>query len=50
MARLNIPIDDDLFKRVRVDVAENGTTTAQLVRDLIEKYFARKDKKKEVAA
>lgn len=42
--RLNIPIDADLHKRIKVKVAENGTTLADFVRKALEEKLEREVK------
>ncbi len=45
--RLNVPIDADLHRQIKVKVAENGITVAQFVRDALTEKLERENKKSE---
>ena len=47
MKRLNIPIESDLHRQVKVKAAENGITVAQFVRDAIAEKLDKESKKSE---
>ena len=46
MKRLNVSVDDDLHKQLKMAVAENGTTIGQYVTDAIAEKLEN-DKKKQ---
>ena len=47
MKRLNIPIEADLHRQVKVKVAEQGITVAQFVREAITEKLAKENAKNE---
>lgn len=47
MKRLNVPIEADLHKQLKVKVAEKGETVAQFVREAIAEKLERENAKGE---
>ena len=47
MKRLNIPIEVDLHRQIKVKVAEQGITVAQFVREAIAEKLERENAKSE---
>lgn len=47
MKRLNVPIESDLHRQIKVKVAEKGITVAQFVRDALTEKLERESKKSE---
>ena len=47
MKRLNIPIEADLHRRIKVRVAEQGITVAQFVREAIAEKLEKENAKSE---
>ncbi len=47
MKRLNIPIESDLHRQIKVKVAEQGITVAQFVREAIAEKLEKENAKSE---